>query len=184
MANLIKAAVTAAVAGFGLLVSAPASIADEFDYQFNSIDPSVLDGSGTLVVNDINIQSVSGTFNYQGNSFSFNKVSPGSTFIYEGYIDADFTSGDKFANYDLQLTTSFTSGGKFGNQVLGTLTDHGNEQVSTIGRFYTPIVSVTEPGSSGNAPSPEVNTLVGLLVVTGTFAVMRRRRGGQGSVSA
>ncbi len=196
MVKIINAIVAGAVIGFGLLLTAPSTMADELGLQFTSKDPGALDGFGVFDVLNGNIYAGSGVFDIQvspGAEYSFNSVSPGSTFGYEGYIYADFTSTNQSSDYDIRLATSFTSGGKFGNQVQGIVTDNGFEQVNTIGYFYTPIISVTEPGSSGggssggssgNAPSPEVNTIVGLLMAVGTVAFLRRRRGGNVGLTA
>ena len=201
MSHIINVAVAAAVAGLGLCLTTPSTMADELGLQFNSKDPGVLDGYGVFYVNGIDIYAGSGFFFDYGSSgapYTFNRVSPGSIFVDEGYIYADFTSTNTSADYDIRLATSFTSGGKFGNQIQAVITDHGSEKLNTIGYFDTPIISVTLPGSSGggssgggssgggssgNAPSPEVNTLVGLLVAAGTAAFLRRRRGGQESAS-
>ena len=197
MMRVTNATVAAAVAGLGLLLTAPSTMADELGLQFTSKDPGVLDGFGVFYDTNENIYAGSGVFTSLGSpgtAYSFNNISPGSTFGYEGYIYADFTSTNKSADYDIRLATSFTSGGKFGNQVEAIVTDHGSEKIDTIGYFDTPIISVTEPGSSGggssgggssgNAPLPEVNTIVGLFVAAGTVAFLRRRRSRQESVSA
>ena len=186
MANLAKAALSIAVTSLGLLISIPSLMADELGLQFTSKDPDVLDGYGVFYVNDTSIYSGSGVFNdfgSPGTTYTFNSVSSGSIFAYEGYIYADFTSNNKSSDYDISLATSFSSGGKFGNQVEAIITDHGFQKIDTIGYFDTPVISVTEPGSSGggssgNAPSPEVNTIVGLLVVGCTVAFLRRKRSG------
>lgn len=40
----------------------------------------------------------------------------------------------------------------------------------------------SDGGSSGGAPSPEVNTLLGFLIVAGTVVFVKRRRGNKAEV--
>ena len=52
---------------------------------------------------------------------------------------------------------------------------------TTVAKANDPMKKPTNPGY-GQAPSPEVNTLVGFLVVAGTVAFIKRRRGDKAEV--
>ena len=168
MAKNIKTAYVMAALAMGLIGATTTARADSGDgeYHFTFTAGSVNQSVGYFDLNGAIANNFSGTTTingFTGNILptSFGNLGNGSGSIFE--FDA-YISGE--------LSTSY---------YMGNLNHIGNTYEGNNGYQLVASLVGNSPGgshspSSGGAPSPEVNTLVGFLVVAGTMVFVKRRR--------
>lgn len=140
-------------------------------YNFTANGTFTLSGSG-------DISLVSGSINFPTYTISLTTSSPISYITHGNFYAYFMGSPGQYMN-QLTLMGNLTSSNGNYSGVVQT----GGYNVAGTGFFEAMLSSSAEGGSggsSGGAPSPEVNTILGLAMAAGTVAFLRRRRRGHG----
>ncbi len=189
MAKGMKAIVAAVALGTGLFGAARGVRADtEYTFNYASNSQNSMTASGIFNLDGVNITSVKANF-YGSNSVKdevtlYLESTFGSTIVSssENSYNINAVFGYKSENNSVWFQGILNkSDGKFSGDSIAVV-DGTSGKVST--GLFTAIADAIAPtassgGSSpstGSAPSPEVNALLGFLVVGGTVAFLKRRR--------
>lgn len=171
--NAVKIAVLIAVFGF----YTPAKADDVYNFTLNSTSGSSLAASGVFTLSGAGlISSVSGVLDLPSYSINLTYSHPVS-YINNSNMYAFFMSVPGQYTNSLTITGNITSNnGNYSGLVMT-----GGSNIGGTGFFEAMLSSGsgTGGGSSGGAPSPEVNTFLGLALAASTMAFLRRRRGKQ-----
>ena len=182
MAKSIKAACVAVALAMGLLgttaVWADQLANGEYQFSFRQTGGSIQAGVQDEAV---------GFFDFNGGVYSnitgtaYGPVVETPGFINDAGVSAPIIA-DSFGNsIDFFIDSSIGSNTYYGTPII--VANISNPMVKTPSHGYVLTASLVEAfsgsssPSSGGAPSPEVNTLLGFLVVAGTVAFIKRRHG-------
>lgn len=175
----------ALASSMALIASASvASAAETYNFSFTPISGSLVSASGSFTLSsDGLITSVNATMNRGGSDLILNVSHPISYITY-GNLYAYFMNSNGLNTSQITLfgTLSATNGGLSGPVTAG------GYNIASNG-FFNAVLSSGGGGgggssNSGGAPTPEVNTGLGMLLVGATLAFLRRKRSAQHSVGS
>lgn len=150
---------------------------DLYDFSLTPVTGSSVSASGAFTLsNDGFITSVNGSMNRGGSDLILN-VSHPISYITFGNFYAYFMNSNGIANSQITLTGKLNSSDTGYSGVVQV----GGTNIAGTGFFeamLSPGTGGSSPGSGG-APSPEVNTGLGVLLAAATFAFLRRKRDGR-----
>lgn len=186
MATGVRLTIAASVLGMSMLGSTGTVRADVYDFAYQSLTGVDFTLSGNFSTLDTIINEGRSIFNYQGNIGEFSIDQNNSRFnALSGVLGLRFNNyaslGPHISNFVGYLNES--SNGIYVGKVK-TSVEVDNENINSSGIFIAMLVDIATPSApshggsspSGSAPSPEVNTLLGFLIVGGTVAVLKRKR--------
>jgi hypothetical protein len=129
---------------------------------FTSVDANVYFGTGYYIVDQV----------IQGSNIQAAPIGIGAIFLGSNSSSLAISGTPTVTNSEIKGSV---------NTIIGTSTNSYYDGAS----FFDAILSSNSGnGSSGGAPTPEVNAALGLAIAGATVAFLRRRRGGRSGAAA